>query len=70
MIGVRLKKEENFFVLEIHEKELAEDLAESFAGYAQVYMNTGNWEEAEECLHITNLLNNRKEIWNGGSDDL
>lgn len=65
IIGANLDLEGKTIVLKISKKELLENVAESFAGFAQSYMNDGRWEEAEECLHITNFMNGRKETLNG-----
>ena len=59
----------NVVVLEIHKKELAENLAETFAKFAQDYMDDGMWEEAAECLYVTNYLN-RREYKDGRTNDL
>ena len=56
-------------VLKVQKKEMAANLAETFAKFAQDYMDDGMWEEAEECLYITNKLN-RKEFKDVRTNDL
>lgn len=68
-IGARINTCSNAAILTVQKKEMAVNLAEAFAKFAQDYMNDGMWEEAEECLHITNKLNG-KEFEDGRTNDL